>query len=83
MGVVPVSVRGGAGLREVTPGSPAERAGLRAEDVITAVDGTKVGGYGELLRVLRSKSPGDTVSLSVLRDGRTFSTSVRLIEAQQ
>jgi S1-C subfamily serine protease len=57
-------------VSEVTPGSPAEAAGLRAEDLIVAVDGAAVSGIRDLQRLLRGDRIGAPVSLSVLRGGR-------------
>jgi S1-C subfamily serine protease len=64
----------GARVREVSPGGPAERAGVRAGDLIVAVNGTDVRGQepvGHVVRLLRDVKPGDKVDLKVLRDGAT------------
>lgn len=64
----------GARVREVSPGGPAERAGVRAGDLIVAVNGTDVRGREPVARVvqlLRDIKPGDKVDLKVLRDGTT------------
>ncbi|WTW95234.1 trypsin-like peptidase domain-containing protein [Streptomycetaceae bacterium NBC_01309] len=55
------------GQPPVRPGGPAARAGLQAGDVVTAVDGKRVAEANELIVVVRSKSPGDTVTLTVKR----------------
>ena len=54
---------------EAEPGGPAEDAGLRREDVITALDSTEIEGSGDLLGALRDYQPGDTVTLTILRGG--------------
>jgi S1-C subfamily serine protease len=67
----------------VERGSAAARAGLRGAevssagdlvsgDVILAVDGARVGGIDELIEVLDRYRPGDAVTLSVVRGGRTL-----------
>ena len=56
-------------VSEVTPGSPAEAAGLRAEDLIVALDGAPVTGIRDLQRLLRGDRIGAQVALSVLRGG--------------
>ncbi len=62
-------IAGGSGLlvTSVTESSPAARAGLKAGDVITAVDGEKVESSGDLSRMLNRKTEGD-VSITIVRD---------------
>ena len=64
-----LSDQSGVIVVEVEPGSPAADAGLRREDVITALDSNGIGSSGDLLGALRDYRPGDTVSLTVLRGG--------------
>jgi membrane-associated protease RseP (regulator of RpoE activity) len=69
----------GARVREVSPGGPAEQAGLRAGDLIVAVNGTKVRGEapaGRVVELLHDLKPGDRVDLQVSRDGRTRDIAV-------
>jgi serine protease Do len=54
---------------EVIPGSPAERAGLRAEDLVVAVDGRPVLGVNDLQRLMDADRIGVECSLAVVRDG--------------
>jgi serine protease Do len=61
---------GGALISSVHENSPASRAGLKAGDVITAIDGEKVTSPGDLTRVLNKKQSGD-VSLTIVRDHNT------------
>ena len=70
----------GARVREVSPGGPAERAGLHSGDLIVAVNGTDVRGKESARRVialLRAVKPGDKVNLSVVRDGKRREVSLR------
>ncbi len=62
-------IAGGAGVlvTAVTDDSPAAKAGIKAGDVITAVDGEKVEGSGDLSRAINKKKEGD-VTLTVVRD---------------
>jgi serine protease Do len=78
-------VQDGVIVYEVSRGLPADRAGIRPGDIITEMDGTKIGGTGDLLRVLRSKSPGNTVRVSGVREGgaRLNGVEVRLIAQSQ
>ncbi len=54
----------------VADGSPAEKAGLRHGDIITKVNGAELGPGMSLVSQLSQFSPGDSVKLTVLRDGR-------------
>lgn len=60
-------VRGAEDGPGVVPGSPAERAGIRAEDIITAVNGEKLEGGKMLGSVLQKYAVGETVTLSIRR----------------
>lgn len=64
-----LNLDGGAMVAMVTPDSPAQRAGLNPHDIIVAADGTTVRSMGELVVVLRSRTPGEPVTLEVMRDG--------------
>lgn len=65
-------------LASVTEGSPAERAGLKAGDVIIMFDGKTVKTYDDLLDLLRKKKPGDEVELSVRRGDEAKDLKVTL-----
>jgi YidC/Oxa1 family membrane protein insertase len=58
----------GCEVRVVGPGTPADRAGLKAGDVITALDGQAVVGAADLEQMIVSREPGDTVELQVVRN---------------
>jgi len=68
----------GAEISEVTAGSPGEKAGLRAGDIVTKVDGNPISSNGALVATVRGYRPGDTIDLTVLRDGKTRNISVKL-----
>jgi S1-C subfamily serine protease len=55
---------------EVVEGSPAAIAGLRAEDLIVAVDGEPMGDVGDLQRLMVAERIGSAVEVEVVRDGR-------------
>jgi serine protease Do len=65
-------------IARVTPGSPAERAGLKENDVLLMFDGKKIGTFDELRSILLRKRPGIEVPLHVLREGETITLKVRL-----
>jgi serine protease Do len=68
----------GAMVSEVTKGSPAEDAGLKADDVVISVDGRPVQDSSDLSRYVASKPPGTTVRLHVLRGGSEQDIDVKL-----
>ena len=68
----------GALVGKVEPGQPAAKAGLKDGDVITSVDGQKLGSEVSLRGVLLQHKPGDTIKLEVLRDGKTLALDVTL-----
>jgi S1-C subfamily serine protease len=78
---------------EVRPGTPAARARLRAAtasrtidgeeypiggDVITEVDGKKIESEQDLQSAIDAKRPGDTITLTLVRDGDSREVDVRL-----
>ena len=68
----------GAIINQLTPGGPAEKAGLKAEDVIVTADAHKIQDNGDLSRYIASKPPGTTVHLGLLRSGAEKALSVTL-----
>jgi serine protease Do len=68
----------GAVVTEVTKDSPAESAGLKADDVVLTVDGRPVQDSSDLSRYVASKAPGSTVKLHVLRGGSERDVDVKL-----
>ncbi len=71
----------GAVLRTVTAGGPADKAGLKAGDVVTAVNGLAVDNADDLIAHVRSQAPGATVKVTYIRDGKTATVDVTLGEA--
>jgi serine protease Do len=65
-------------IAEVIKGSPAEKGGILAGDIITRFDGTEVKAFKEFRKILYGKRPGDTVVFEVLRDDKTVSIEVTL-----
>jgi len=62
---------GGAEVQSVEPGSGADEAGLREGDVITKVDDKVISSSDALVAMVRSYRPGETIELTVVRDGET------------
>lgn len=65
-------------LSRVTEGSPAEKGGLLAGDVITKFDGKEIGNYDDMLTQLAKKKPGDEVDVVVKRGTETKTLKVKL-----
>lgn len=75
-----LEVNSGALVQSVDPGSGADEAGVRVDDVITALEGEEVASYGDLFGALRDYEPGDTVGLTVVREGEERTLDVTLGE---
>ena len=68
-GVPPGAAQIGSISEDAEGRAPAEDAGLRQGDLITAVDGTTLREYNELVSLISNKRPGDKVTLTYVRDG--------------
>ena len=75
-----LTVDSGALVQSVEPGSGADEAGVRKNDIITALEGTEIASYGDLFGALRDYEPGDTVGLTVVREGDERTLDVTLGE---
>jgi putative serine protease PepD len=78
LGVTTEDADGGAGIAEVRPGTPAADAGLRDGDVVTRIDGEVVRSADALRSSIDARKPGETVELTVRRDGSTRTLKVTL-----
>lgn len=67
-------------LTQVTEGLPADKAGLKVGDTITAIDGKALKERPDLLTLMRTKKPGDTIELTVDRNGKAMKFRLKLIE---
>ena len=75
-----MSLDGGALIGNVVKGSPADKSGLQARDVIVAVDNQPVKTMGALVVALRARTPGSTVSLEIRRGKDVKKVTVNLVE---
>ncbi len=80
LGTMPDFAFDGTGVRvaRVMPGSPAERAGLQAGDILVALDGRPLAGLRDLSKALAAHEPGDHVTVTVLRDGKRLALETTL-----
>ena len=68
----------GSLINQVTPKSPAEKAGLKSGDVILKINGSSISRTSDLLNVLNRVAPSQTVQLEVLRDDKVRTISATL-----
>ena len=75
----------GALVARVEPGSPAEKAGVEAGDIITSFNGTTIEKSGDLPRLVGNTKPGSKSTLTVLRKGtkRDLPVTIAEMEAEQ
>jgi putative serine protease PepD len=71
----------GAKVQELTPGGPAEKAGLKVGDIVTSCDGQSIESSSELTAAIRSKEAFATVTLEVLRGTETVTITAKLGDA--
>ncbi len=69
-------------ITHIVEGSPAEKAGLKAGDIITDVDNKPTKSSGHLRSAIGVKNIGDKVKVTVLRDGKSLDLSVKVGEAE-
>ncbi|MGF1713696.1 Do family serine endopeptidase [Photobacterium chitinilyticum] len=73
----------GAFINQVMPDSAAEKAGLKAGDIIVSVNGKQIRTFGELRAKIATLGAGKQTSLGIVRDGKEQTVSVVLQEASQ
>jgi serine protease Do len=72
----------GVEVVEVVEGSPAAKAGLRAEDLIVEVNGVAVAGVDDLQRLMAGELIGESVKLETVRDGKRSTLELVPVELQ-
>jgi len=71
-------VAAGGSQPSIVSGSPAEKAGLKDKDIITKVDNTDIDATHSLTTIIGTKSVGDRVTLTIVREGKTITVPVTL-----
>lgn len=82
LGVATEKSETGALVKEVVSGSPAEKAGLLAEDRILSVDGQKVDGPESLIEIIGAHQPGDKVVVAWTRGKKSMKSTIVLDKPQ-
>lgn len=75
-----LDARSGVLINEIVEDSPAEKAGLRDEDIIVKFDGKRIRRTGDLTRLVRRKQPNDRVQVGIVRDGKKKKLTLRIAE---
>src|SRR5215467_6076058 len=75
-----LTVNHGAMVQDVTEGSPADRAGLRPYDIVTALDDHSIATDDQLIREVAARAPGSAARLRFVRDGHEQALTVKLAE---
>lgn len=73
----------GVVVGSVVPDSPAAKAGLKENDVVTEINGQRIEGVAQFRRMIREIPAGRTAQLTVWRDGRAQAVSVTLGKAEE
>lgn len=71
-------LQSGAQVGEVTSGGAADKAGLKAGDIVTAIDGKAITSGDALVAAVRSHRPGDEVTITFIRGSETKTTKAKL-----
>jgi serine protease Do len=69
---------GGVFVHEVVPNGAADKGGIKAEDVITAVNGTKITDANQFVRLVESTKPGTKVTVTVVRNKKAQDITVTM-----
>ncbi|AFL87834.1 trypsin-like serine protease with C-terminal PDZ domain [Terriglobus roseus DSM 18391] len=75
--------KGGVLVSTVTPGGPAAKAGLKPQDVITAIDGSAVKDGDDLVSNVAPRHPGSSARLTYLRDGKENTVTVTIADRNE
>jgi serine protease Do len=70
--------KNGVLVQEVQPGGPADKAGLKAGDIITTIDGRNIKDGEDLVNEIASRKPGSTIRLGFIRNEKPSDTTVTI-----
>ena len=80
IGITATESRNGLTVYSVSPGSGAEEAGIKKDDLIVKADGQVINTVDALNEIKDKKSPGDYITLTIIRNGGLTDVKVRLQE---
>jgi serine protease Do len=83
LGVMTDKTDNGAKITDVTKGSPAEKAGLKEDDIITKIGEDKVTGPDDLYKVVGNHKPDEKVAITYVRNGKQATATATLSKADQ
>lgn len=72
----------GAYIQAVVPDSPAQKAGIQEDDIVTKIDGKKLEEDNSVASIIASHKVGDTIEIELWREGETKTVKARLEEAE-
>lgn len=75
-----ISGRSGAYIREVLPGQPAAKGGLKGGDIVQSINGRPIRNWSQFRNLIASQGPGSVVKMEVLRDGKKADLEITLGE---
>src|SRR5437773_9845303 len=78
-----LSAERGVVLGKIVPDSPAAKAGLKENDVVTEINGQRVEGAAQFRRMIHEIPAGRTIQLTVWRDGHAQTVTVALGKAEE
>ena len=78
LGIVTEAADKGAKVVSISKGSAAEKAGLKAGDIITRIDNQKVEGPDDVTKAIRKNKPGAKIEIGLLRDGKAQKLTAEL-----
>jgi serine protease Do len=72
--------KNGVIIQGVTAGMPADKAGLKAGDIITSINGREIKDGDDLVNDISARKPGGSVQIGYVRDGKTATTTVSIMD---
>jgi serine protease Do len=72
----------GVVVRQVEVGSPADKAGIKSNDIILKVDGKQIDTSKQLMQIIAELTPGMEIEIAILRGNKEISKKVKIVEKQ-